>query len=362
MEQKIRNVNFDILKLISMFSIVILHALGHGGVLSYEGNVVDGLQIWFLEALSISAVNCYVLISGYFLVKSKFKLKKVFKLWFEAFVFGLLIFIFLIGFKIIPFSFVNLLKTFTPLMSRQYWFVTVYVILYILSPYINILLENLSKEQFRNFLISILFIFSFVPTLFNFSSFMDIYGGGTGISWFICLYCVGAYVRMYKNDFTKKNIYLLLFAFFTLISFFIGIIPFFTENLQIHHLFVVASQYYMNYCTIFVFLQSLFLFLWFLNIKPKISFKVKKICSALSTISLGVYLLHENEFIREWLWESVDLSMRITRAELTCLEILKVVLIIFLACLLISYIVYFCMNKLFDLLVLYQRKLFKTKE
>ena len=50
---------------------------------------------WFMEALCIIAVDVFVLISGYFMVESKFKAKNVFKtaisgVWIYSFIFSIL--------------------------------------------------------------------------------------------------------------------------------------------------------------------------------------------------------------------------------------------------------------------------------
>ena len=80
MERKIkRNPNIELLRIISMMMVLVLHCLSWGGALDYR----SGIQLyvyWWLEALAIVAVDIFVLISGYFLVESKFKVKNVFKI------------------------------------------------------------------------------------------------------------------------------------------------------------------------------------------------------------------------------------------------------------------------------------------
>ena len=44
------------------------------------------------------------------------------------------------------------------------------------------------------------------------------------------------------------------------------------------------------------------LFAFFLNYRPQISFVAKKIISSLSTLSFGIYLLHEHNQVRDILW------------------------------------------------------------
>ena len=61
-----RNYGIDLLRIFSMFLIVILHSLGHGGVLS--STVINSSQYkfsWLLEIISYCAVDIFALISGY---------------------------------------------------------------------------------------------------------------------------------------------------------------------------------------------------------------------------------------------------------------------------------------------------------
>lgn len=73
-----RNTGLDLLRIMAMLMILTLHYLGKGGALQVEGKT--SYIVWFLEISCMVAVNVYILISGYFLVDSKFSWKKVFKL------------------------------------------------------------------------------------------------------------------------------------------------------------------------------------------------------------------------------------------------------------------------------------------
>ena len=63
------------------------------------------------------------------------------------------------------FSTVNLVKCLFPLSFKVYWFATVYLIIYILSPFINRLIKSLSKKEFCLLNIILFIICSIIPTL-----------------------------------------------------------------------------------------------------------------------------------------------------------------------------------------------------
>lgn len=90
-----RNTSLDALRVLCMFLIVLGHAMVHGHVLdTLSPNSINYYIVNILRAFLSVHVNCFVLISGYFLCTYKFRLSKVFFIWWQTF-FGPLRFIFL---------------------------------------------------------------------------------------------------------------------------------------------------------------------------------------------------------------------------------------------------------------------------
>ena len=88
---KQRNIGIDILRIVSMFFIIIGHILMQGGVLSaYFNESLQGGYYFFntLYVLAFCGVNCFALVSGYVGWQNTFKLGKIIKLWANV-VFGL---------------------------------------------------------------------------------------------------------------------------------------------------------------------------------------------------------------------------------------------------------------------------------
>ena len=71
-----RQTGIELLRIVTMLMIIGLHYLLFGGPLFHAKGLNQKLA-WFIEAFFFVAVNCYVLISGYFLVtKKNFHMKK----------------------------------------------------------------------------------------------------------------------------------------------------------------------------------------------------------------------------------------------------------------------------------------------
>mgnify|MGYP003300139632 CR=1 FL=1 len=73
-----RKNGIELLRIISMLMIIVLHMLGHGGILSSVAPTQSKYYFcWSLEGFCYIAVNCFVLITGYFMSSSKLKIEKI---------------------------------------------------------------------------------------------------------------------------------------------------------------------------------------------------------------------------------------------------------------------------------------------
>ena len=90
MQKKERMANLEVLRCVAMMMVVVLHYLGKGGLLpdlTVPLSVQD-MVAWLLEAFCIVAVNVYMMISGYFLCESSFKLSRLLTLWLQLWLYS----------------------------------------------------------------------------------------------------------------------------------------------------------------------------------------------------------------------------------------------------------------------------------
>ena len=130
----------ELLRLLLMFMIIMLHALGKGHLLNNIGEdlTLNGAIAWGLEALSLCAVNTFILLSGYYLINSKFRLGRLIELIAEMIFYSLGAFLvcFLLGVDIHEeINTYFLLHTVFPVHMNLYWFLTAYVFVYIMYFY-----------------------------------------------------------------------------------------------------------------------------------------------------------------------------------------------------------------------------------
>lgn len=280
-----RNVSIEMLRVFAMFGIVFMHCVlyaygGHNGV----GTGLHGYLAQFVNVIFSVSVNILVLISGYFTIGSMsgrfLKLRKLSKLYVSmAFYVALFLIIAIITGKtpIHP-------SEYLPLKSNVYWFMTVYFQLMLIAPFIVRLVDTLNKTWYRLLLV-VLFITTVV---------IQIYGTEAGYSllWFVFLFLFAGYLKIYEISVPGRLgvlVYIVsLWGYFVLYTL---RIPFLNWLFQI------------GYSNIFEFLMSVCILLWFCDIKEP--GKGGAIIAKAAPCTLGVYLIHENPIVRDWLWARV---------------------------------------------------------
>ena len=188
-KKSVRRSNIELIRIICMLMIITMHFMGHGGVLSSYKDISVNLVICeVIEGICMIAVNCFILISGYWGSDATFQWKKVFKLALQIWVYSVLIYFALFIPGVVKFEFKDFIYAIFPISTNMDAFSTEYLMMYILSPFINILLKNLNKKQFENLLLILVAFFVLWPDLFSFMGTTIEFGGAYGIVWFLVLY------------------------------------------------------------------------------------------------------------------------------------------------------------------------------
>lgn len=287
---KKRNSNIELLRILAMFFIV-WHHCGYinsealGDSLTYNTSIIK--ISYFLGKLG---VNIFFLITGYFLCKGKFNKKKLFSIIATTEFYGLIVVLISIFSDKINLG--NSYIFYFPIVSSMFWFATDYIIIYLLSPYFNILIENLSKEKFKKFLITVLVIWCVIPNAFG------IIGGTIGqifeftqLGWGIILYFLGAYFNIHGIKILKKqkNSIIILICCIVLIILEIVLFTIFKEPLKSIQL-IDMNHYINNANNILLLVPAVALFNIFVNMKYRSNAYINIIASTM----FGVYLLHSN--------------------------------------------------------------------
>lgn len=320
-----RQLNFEILRIIAMCMIITMHYIVKGidtPKLSVDMSLSNMIW-WLLYAFSVGAVNIYVLISGYFLADSKWHLDKVFSLYLTVWVYSAFVPLTLGAFGKLDLGSLSLgdwQQILLPIEYEHYWFATDYVMMYVLTPVLAIAVRSLNKEILRSVIAGLVILFSLLKSVNPYLIPWDKYGND--VLWFIVLFMIAGYIRRFgvpTNITAKVRIltYIISSILIFVAELILGVI---VKNIG-------KMEYMMDmlysYNHILVLIASLALFSTFIDIKPVVnSKKIEKIILLFSSSTFGIYLLHENLFVRNsWAsWLGVD------RLDNTALKLLFLII------------------------------------
>lgn len=292
-----RELNFDFLRILAMLGIVINHFYGYGMHIFTDFRVdmsnFSGICLWtVLELLKFivqPCVNCYILITGYFLInKTNFRIEGTWKAWSETWFYSVLIFVVFIALGLFPFSWKLLYQAVFPIFTRQYWFMTSYIVLMLLAPFLSILVEHLTKKQYQ-WLLVVGFLICFEYPL---GQYLDT---GLQLPLFIYLFLVGGYIRLYIRKGETNKLWILLSVLMVLMfGYVLG------KNIwQGNKSFMVFAMDYSG----LVLPESILVFMLFREIH--IGKKIGGIISGIVPLSLSVYLIHGHPLLDYYLWRVV---------------------------------------------------------
>lgn len=290
-----RKMNIELLRILSMLMILLHHYVAHGGLIDIKGITINRFIGEFFYIGGKLGVVIFVLISGYFLIDSKFKIKKLLKLFFEVLFYSIIIYGILIISGNVEFSAEKFIKALLPISYNQYWFVTCYIGLYLFSPFINKLINNINKTQYKNLLVVCLISFVILPMLTPKGS-----GFYNEFSYFIFLYLISGYQKKYGFKFIdkKKKCVILMLSMTGLM---LGVSVISTYMSQYISAFEKAILYLdrSNSFTILTLALSIFGIFLRLNINKN------KIISQLAKCSFAVYLIHDNVNFKNIMWNNI---------------------------------------------------------
>lgn len=203
-----RNTNIELLRYVLMFMICIWHTLVHGYDYKNMSDAIvpDSEEVFFM-GLCVPAVDTFILISGYFGIK--YSVDKLLRLVIQALIVSNLIT--LVRFFLCNGSMDFYLQVF-PISSECWWFLSVYIVIMLLSPIINSGIDMISSKTFVQILFPLFFIYSIVQYR------LDMNRGGNLITMFL-LYLLGRYLRKIDFQMSKvKSLFLFCCSFMCLIT------------------------------------------------------------------------------------------------------------------------------------------------
>ena len=276
--KKERFSGIDIIKIIAIIFVPFVHFYMNFDFdkinMLHIGNILQIMVRW----LTFSCIGLFIMSSGYLLCE-----KKPSKKYYKKILYFLLLYLIALT---MTYTFVNhfntgFLKNIILLSMKfegYFWYVSFYICLYALIPYLNIVIEKLNKKQYLIFLTILIILTSLAITVnsiprFNYHKTIFL-PGSFMVLWPGVYYYIGAYFKKFQPNIRKRN-YIL---FFSLALLFISVLDFiFSKNGPAN--FIGGG--YGNLITVIV-TTCVFGLLYKIKFKNKIVTAITKYCASLT--------------------------------------------------------------------------------
>lgn len=338
MEYSKRQNNVELCRICIMFFIVVHHCIVSGLGLNEILNSINptfsayNAFLMILNSFVIIPVNVFFLISGYFSIK--FNKKKIVSLLYEILFYSILVYMGLIIIGKAEITVKSLFK-YSVFSISLYWFAIVYVALVITSPALNCIWEYIIEPHEKEIMLGL--FLSFCILCFISPDSLGFYLGiNNGYSYIfsVYLYFVGKTIKKHENS-IRKNMGMVK----SLSGY--AIMAFLTSGVGITLLLFkkgnLAWKLY-SYNAPFVFIESVFFFLFFLNIKG--NNQIQKYIGKFGINVFGVYLLHSMPLLKTYRFYIVNRIVQPNNLGLDFVAILGYCFLLYIVCLAISRIRY----------------------
>lgn len=299
---KVRNPNMDILRIIAVLCVIGIHFFYHSG---YYYTTNDNAVMYFatvLRTLCSVCVPLFMILSGFLLCNKTLKkgyysgIRKTIIVYILVAI-ACMIYKSIVGsYTLTPLTFFTGILDFTG--ANYSWYIEMYIGLFLLVPFLNIIYKNLDSRKKKNILLITLIAITILPSLFNEFRFDSLEWWANPASntetqklipsWWVGIYPItyyftGCYIREYGTKI--KNIYLI-------IALVVAVFGFGTFNFYRCYGMPFSTSNYVYWYGIEPYVMSVLIFLIISKLKlENINVKTKFVLWKISDLVLGTYLL-----------------------------------------------------------------------
>ncbi len=322
---KKRNTNIELLRILIMVLIIMSHYACHGG--AYD--MADGLNKYIAAGLTLGgkiSVDIFIMITGYYMVNSDFKFIRIIRLELTVIFYSIVFYLIAcLLWKTDTWNFLSIRNSLLPTitnMNDAYWFIPEYIAIILIAPFVNIVVERLSKKIFKILLMILLIAVSIIPSIFFCT---PIYDGN--ISTFIFLYLFGGYLKKYGTDIKIKRAVLII-AFIGIWIVHSILLINLRENLKLSVEYGLFPDMLRQCNYILTIISATCIFLFFLRVHISYVGFINKIASNV----VAIYLIHDNKYFRQYAWNNIFKTYNFFDSKYMFVHAFVCTMIIFISC------------------------------
>ena len=327
MNKKHRDSNLELFRVLVMLSIIAHHYVVNSGVwnaIQADGPTMNSLFYYIFGMWGKAGINCFVLITGWFMCTSRITLRKFLKLLLEIEFYKIvigLVFI-LTGQEVISMKW---LLSLLPVRGIKGDFVQSFLVFFLFIPFLNILVNNMNRKQHLLLISLLLFLYTFLSTVPKFYVTMNY------VSWFCVLFVISSFMRIYDFPLKESNrAWLVLSSACVLVSVLsVVFIKYYPGRIGNPYWFVSDSNKLM------ALLTAVCLFNFFRTLKMPYS----RFVNTLGATTFGVLLIHaHSDTMRQLLWTDLFDNVGNLSVHYYALRSFGIILLVFIVCALLDYL------------------------
>lgn len=293
-----RESNIELFRIITMLLIVAHHYVVNSGVTEVDGLIrsdpksTHSIFLLVFGAWGKIGINCFVMITGYFMCKSHITSRKFVKLVGEYLFYKYMIHavFFFTGYETLNIR--NIVKAIVPITQVEQNFTGCFILFWICIPFLNMLVHNINERQHLRLLGLLCVIYILFGTIHHVSM--------NYVSWFCVLYLISAYIRLYPKKWMNSTIKCGFLFLTSIILCAVSIICCIWLGVKLN---IYNPYYFVSDSNAFLAVVcGLMGFLFFKNIHIPYSRAINTIAAS----TFGVLLIHaHSDSMRKWLWKDV---------------------------------------------------------
>ena len=292
--QKTRKSNIELLRIICMMMIIAHHYVVHGGAIAIPEHTTNRtIALTILPAGKI-CFNCFVAISSWFLVNSKFKAEKFLKVWLQVLFYNLAI----LGVAQIidtnGISYKQWIGAFFSIIGNSHGYAAAYLAFYLTIPFLTMVKDKIKKKQLL-LLIFVLAITQLGTTALG--PFIDYTQPmQSEILLFVLCYFISLYIQRYA--FRILNAKKLLAGILLILWMTISICRIYSGHIFTDYIANNLAGSEMSFINI---VSGYCLFFLFYDLRIPYS----KIINTIASTTFGILLFHDHNYFRSILWKKI---------------------------------------------------------
>lgn len=332
---KQRSSNLELYRIIVMLMIVAHHYVVNSGLVQDDVLRIDdwsarSVFFWLFGMWGKTGINCFVMITGYFMCLSQITVRKFLKLVLQVMFYDFVIYGAFLACGYEGASLKGWMLHLLPVKSVTDYFTSCFLLFWLTIPFLNIAVKNMTHRQHLSLIALLLFTYAVMEYMPQSTVRMNY------VSWFVTLYFIASYLRLYPEHVWRANSarpwgWLSLAVILPAVGSVLA-------TLYIDHTMGKNRFPYWlvsDSNAVLALAVGVSTFMFFKNLRIPQS----RVINAIAATTFGVLLIHANsDMMRQWLWrDTVDCVGHFADTHYYIYAPLAV-LAIFAACSLIDYV------------------------